>query len=95
MGPAEPPLYLPSFWEKIFSKVTSPRSSKYFCMTLRMLNDRGAGVTQSPVAPFRSDGPCLEGHRLSSQNQVGGTAGEGGVPLQPPGKAATPVGPDH
>lgn len=41
------PLYSPSFWEKIFSKVTSPRSSRYFCMTLRMLKDRGDTVTQS------------------------------------------------
>lgn len=31
----------PSFWEKIFSKVTSPRSSRYFCMTLRMLKMGG------------------------------------------------------
>lgn len=47
-GLAEPPLYSPSFWEKIFSKVTSPRSSRYFCMTLRMLRDRGAVVTWGP-----------------------------------------------
>lgn len=29
--------YSPIFWENILSKVTSPRSSKYFCITLRML----------------------------------------------------------
>lgn len=31
----------PNFCEKIFSKVTSPRSSRYFCMTLRMLQGKG------------------------------------------------------
>ena len=38
----------PSFWEKIFSKVTSPRSSRYFCMTLRMLEDSGGGGDPEP-----------------------------------------------
>lgn len=45
---AEPPPYSPSFWEKIFSKVTSPRSSRYFCMTLRMLEDSGGGGDPEP-----------------------------------------------
>lgn len=52
LGLAEPPPYSPSFWEKIFSKVTSPRSSRYFCMTLRMLEDRaGGGDPESPWLP--------------------------------------------
>lgn len=44
-------LYLPNFCEKIFSKVTSPRSSRYFCMTLRMLKAKEYSE-QGPQRPW-------------------------------------------
>lgn len=44
-------LYLPNFCEKIFSKVTSPRSSRYFCMTLRMLQAKEYSE-QGPQRPW-------------------------------------------
>lgn len=75
---AAPPLYSPSFWEKIFSKVTSPRSSRYFCMTLRMLKDRGATVTRTPSG-------------LLSQNPEWGALTAGGcVSLLPTGRQTFP-----
>lgn len=76
-GPAEPPPYSPSFWEKTFSKVTSPRSSRYFCMTLRMLKDTGAGVTWSPQGSCQACWPCFPGRSLLPlpESRVEGTAG--------------------
>ena len=76
-GPAESPPYSPSFWEKIFSKVTSPRSSRYFCMTLRMLKDTGAGVTWSPQGSRQACWPCFPGRSLLPlpESRVEGTAG--------------------
>lgn len=66
----EAPLYSPSFCEKIFSKVTSPRSSRYFCMTLRMLKDRGDMVTRGSRGTCQASWSCppLESHCLLSQD---------------------------
>lgn len=94
LGLAEPPPYSPSFWEKIFSKVTSPRSSRYFCMTLRMLEDRGAVVTQSPHGSRQACWPCSPGGLLlpSLESGVESTAGGCQAPFQ---EGSHHVRPDH
>lgn len=48
----------PIFCVKILSNVTSPRSSRYFCMTLRMLGrQRRGSPPRLPCAPWQPSAP--------------------------------------
>lgn len=94
----EAPLYSPSFCEKIFSKVTSPRSSRYFCMTLRMLKDRGHGDPELPWhlrgLPVGPSLALLPRTATISSPRVQSWGPRWWAALLLPGRQP-PIGPDH
>lgn len=75
----------PIFCAKILSNVTSPRSSRYFCMTLRMLG----GSPGSALAHIPSPYPCAPRQYLGRQCvRDRGTVGLRAAGTAGPGQAA-------
>lgn len=75
----------PIFCAKILSNVTSPRSSRYFCMTLRMLGGSRGSVSAHCSPPY----PCAPRQYLGRQRvRDRGTVGLRAAGTPGPGPAA-------